>query len=183
MEGHFEYFDERGARVYEWLVRLRLFEWAYSATIKELARLVPPGARVLEIGPGVGRMLQRMERFGYRLYGADISTAMLRRAVRRTSAGLVAGASWALPFKRRSFDAGVALFTLHHWGPHDESVRAAASVLREGGVFLAVEVDGDRIYAGGHSCTARCLTEALSPYFNVAIKRRFPLIFAVGKLL
>ncbi|KUO83467.1 MAG: hypothetical protein AT711_07840 [Thermoproteus sp. CIS_19] len=92
---YFERFDERGAAFYELLVKLHVFDWAYSATAKLVEAAVDRGSRLLEVGPGVGKLAGLLERRGYRVVGVDVSPAMLRRARRRTSADLVAGASWA----------------------------------------------------------------------------------------
>ncbi len=182
MEVYFEHFDERGAAFYELLVRLRIFDWAYSATAKLVDGAADRGARLLEIGPGVGKLAAVLERRGYRVVGVDVSPAMLRRARRRTSADLVAGASWALPVRQSAFDGAVALFTLHHWGPHKESVEEVARALRPGGRFVAVEVDRDRMpLVGDHSCSERCLREVLGARFGVKIIRRYPLIAAVAE--
>jgi len=179
---YFERFDERGAAFYELLVKLHVFDWAYSATAKLVEAAVDRGSRLLEVGPGVGKLAGLLERRGYRLVGVDVSPAMLRRARRRTSADLVAGASWALPVRPGAFDGAVALFTLHHWGPHRESAERVARALSPGGRFVAVEVDKDRLpLVGDHSCSERCLRDVLGALFDVKIIRRYPLIAAVAE--
>ncbi|MEZ0249146.1 MAG: class I SAM-dependent methyltransferase [Thermoproteus sp.] len=181
---YFEHFDERGAAVYEWLVRLKVFDWAYSITAREVERATPRGARILEVGPGLGKLAASLEKRGYRVVGVDVSPAMLRRARRRTSADLVAGASWALPVRDGAFDGAVALFTLHHWGPHERSAASVAAALRPGAKFVVVEADRERApVAGDHSCTARCLEEVLGGRFKVEIRRRFPLVIAHAERL
>jgi SAM-dependent methyltransferase len=154
--GYFEYFDEEGAQMYEWLVRLRLFEWAYRIALRELEAAAPRGASVLEIGPGIGRVLELLERRGYRAVGVDVSPAMLRRAKRRTSADLLVGGSWRLPL-RGALDAALAVFVLHHWGDHSSSIDSVARALRPGGVFVVLEADLSRAPAAGHGCTPECL--------------------------
>ncbi|MEL9989862.1 MAG: class I SAM-dependent methyltransferase [Thermoproteus sp.] len=181
---YFEYFDERGAAFYEWLVKLRVFDWAYSITAREVEKAAPRGARILEVGPGVGKLASLLEGRGYRVVGVDVSPAMLRRAKRRTSADLVAGASWALPVRDGAFDGAVALFTLHHWGPHEGSTRSVADALRPGAKFVVVEADRKRApVVGDHGCTAECLGEVLGRRFKVEIRRRFPLVIAHAERL
>ncbi len=182
MEVYFEHFDERGASFYDLLVRLKVFDWAYSIAAKVVEAIAPKGSRLLEIGTGVGKLAGLLERRGYRVVGVDVSTAMLRRARRRTSADLVAGASWALPVRDGAFDAALALFTLHHWGPHEPSVEQVSKALRRGAKFVVFEADRDRLpLVGDHSCTAKCLEEVLGKRFDVKILRRFPLVTAVAE--
>ena len=94
----------------------------------------------------------------------------------------VAGVSFLLPTRGEVFDVAMALFTLHHWGDHGPSLREVKRALKPGGRFLVVEVDQARMpLVGSHGCTLRCLQEVLSTEFEVAVERRFPLLFAVAK--
>lgn len=182
MDFYFEYFDERGAAVYDLLVKLRVFDWAYAAAAKAVEAVASKGSRLLEIGVGVGKLAGILEGRGYRVVGVDVSPAMLRRALKRTSADLIAGASWALPLRGEAFDAAVALFTVHHWGPHEPSAKRVREALRPGGTFLVVEADKGRVpLVGSHGCTPKCLEEALGPHFEVGARRKFPLLIAEAK--
>jgi hypothetical protein len=47
---------------------------------------------------------------------------------------------------------------------------------------LVVEADQARMpLVGSHGCTVRCLRDVLSAEFDVAVERRFPLLFAVAR--
>lgn len=48
-----------------------------------LARLVPPGARVLDAGCGTGRVAQRLHELGYAVVGADVDATMVAVARER----------------------------------------------------------------------------------------------------
>jgi len=88
---------------------------------------LPPGALVLDLPAGTGRMARHLEAVGYRVTGADISLPMLRESRRLSPAGaLVRGDAEALPFASKSFDAVVCLRLMSHLPPP-----ARAAVLRE----------------------------------------------------
>lgn len=177
-----ETFSSRSAAFYNFLVSIKAFDWAYALALKTLKKLVPRGSAVLEIGPGVGALLKMLEREGYRPVGVDASPPMLKYATRRAVQHPVAGVSYALPVRSGYFDAAVALFTVHHWGPHKPSAAEVHRALKPGGVFLVIEVDLQRMpLVGSHGCTSRCLEEALSPPFEVAVEKKFPLLLAVAK--
>jgi len=176
-----ERFDERTAAFYEWLVSLRVFDWAYSAAAKAVAKVAKPGGRVLEVGPGTGALMRGLEAAGYRVVGIDVSPPMLKYAKRRGAGDPLAGASFAQPLRGAAFDAAVALFTLHHWGPHGPSAAEVKRVLKPGAYFVAIEVDKARMpLVGSHGCTKRCLEEVLSD-FDVVVERRFLLLVAYAK--
>ncbi|MEM1663852.1 MAG: class I SAM-dependent methyltransferase [Pyrobaculum sp.] len=177
-----ETFGSRSAAFYNFLVSIKAFDWAYGLALRILKRHLPKGSAVLEIGPGVGALLKMLEKEGYFAVGVDASPPMLYYARRRGAGDAAAGVSFALPAKSERFDGAVALFTVHHWGPHEPSAREVYRALRPGGVFVVIEVDLARMpLVGSHGCTEKCLKEALSPPFQVAIEKKFPLVIAVGK--
>ncbi|MEZ0318578.1 MAG: methyltransferase domain-containing protein [Pyrobaculum sp.] len=178
----FEAFDDKTAAFYNFLVSLKVFDWAYAAVAKKLAATTGPGSYVLEIGPGTGPLLKRLESMGYAVVGVDASPPMLKYAQRRVPGASVAGVSFALPTRGGAFDAAVALFTLHHWGLHEPSVAEVWRVLKPRGYFVVAEVDLARMpLVGSHGCTEMCLKEVLSPRFQVQVERKFPLLIAVAK--
>ena len=158
--------------------------WVYSLTANTIKDIVRSPARILEIGPGTGALANRLSKLGYYVVGVDVSMAMLRRAQGRFwRPDFVNGGSWALPISYGRFDAAVAVFTLHHWGDHDLSMRNIVKSLRPIATFIVVEIDGNRLNAHGHSCTGKCLIYTLTPYFNdVVLRRKFPLIIAIAKI-
>jgi ubiquinone/menaquinone biosynthesis C-methylase UbiE len=180
--GRFEEFNEGVARMYRF-AELAL-RWAYSLTARIVRSAVPSPARVLEVGPGTGVLMNMLSASGYYVIGVDASLPMLRRARRLWKPDIINGVSLSLPLVDDYFDAAVAMFTLHHWGDYDTSLRSLYRVLRRHAAFIVVEFDGDRVgWSMGHSCSAKCLLDALSPYFDVVIRRRFPLIMAIARRL
>ncbi|WP_291766427.1 class I SAM-dependent methyltransferase [Caldivirga sp. UBA161] len=177
--GYFEQFNDELARFYKYFDFA--FYWAYWSVSRVLRGTVKSPARVLEIGPGTGRLANMISGLGYLVVGVDVSLPMVKRAKRFWRPDFINGGSWRLPVRNSYFDAAVAVFTMHHWGNHELSVASLRDSLKPGGVFIAAEVDGDKVSAHGHSCTVKCINDALSPYFTLKIKKSFPLILAIAK--
>ncbi|ABW01369.1 class I SAM-dependent methyltransferase [Caldivirga maquilingensis] len=177
--GYFEQFDENVAKFYKYFDFI--FYWAYRRVFKLLRETVKSPARVLEIGPGTGRLANMVSGLGYHVVGVDVSLPMVKQARRFWRPDFINGGSWRLPLRGGSFDAAVAVFTMHHWGNNELSVVGLRDSLKPDGVFIVAEVDGDRISAHGHSCTVKCINNTLSPYFTLNIKKSFPLVLAVAK--
>lgn len=83
--------------------------------LKSVAGL-PPGALVLDLPTGTGRMARCLGKAGYRVVGADISLPMLREA-RRSSMPLVRAEAERLPFADNTFDAAVCFRLMSHLPP------------------------------------------------------------------
>ncbi|WP_054856702.1 class I SAM-dependent methyltransferase [Vulcanisaeta sp. JCM 16159] len=176
------HFNEKVARAYR-LEELPLC-WVYIITARVLRRIVRPPARILEIGPGTGRLANMLAGYGYYVVGIDISLPMLRQARRFNKPDFINGTSWQMPIVNGRFDAAVATLTLHHWSRREESIRIIYELLRPGSALIIVEADKDRVrFVGSHGCTERCFIELLSPYFSISIRKMFPLIIAIGKKL
>jgi ubiquinone/menaquinone biosynthesis C-methylase UbiE len=127
--------------LYVHLARGPIFRLIYRRLAADLAEGLPPGARLLDVGTGPGHLLAylALKRPELRLFGLDLSFAMIRRA-RAGAAGpslaplefLVANAQ-ALPFPEGIFDWALASFSLHNWGEPERGVRDLTRVLKPGG--------------------------------------------------
>lgn len=177
--GYFEQFDDEVARFYRYFDFI--FYWAYWIASRLLRGNVKSPAKVLEIGSGTGRLANMVSGLGYYVVGVDVSLPMVKWAKRFWKPDFINGGSWRLPIRGNLFDAAVAVFTMHHWGNHELSVASLHNSLKPNGVFIVVEVDGDKISAHGHSCTIKCINDALSPYFTLEIRKSFPLILAIAR--
>ena len=98
------------------------------------ASLPPPPARVLEVGAGEGDLAAALAGSGYDVVAID-----------------PAGAGDVLPVALldideadASFDAAIAVVSLHHVEPFDPSCRRLAEVVRPGGTLVVDEFDVDR---------------------------------------
>lgn len=113
---------------------------AEGGDIAELAALVAPGARVLDLGCGGGHVSYAAAATAGSVTAYDLSADMLA-AVRREAAarGLanietVQGPAERLPFADASFDVVLCRFTAHHWQDVRAGLREARRVLKSGGV-------------------------------------------------
>jgi SAM-dependent methyltransferase len=98
------------------------------------------GARVLEIGCGMGELLLGLSRAGYRCDGIDVSEVRIRRLQAWQSPHLqfrvVEGTT--LPFDPATFDVAISMQLFEHLHPDDAGLhlQEVHRVLRPGGRYL-----------------------------------------------
>ena len=100
-----------------------------------LGALPPAPARVLEVGAGDGELAQRLASAGYDVVAIDPAG---------TSDHVRPVPLCELREPPASFDAAVAVVSLHHVEPLGESYRRLAEVVRPGGVLVLDEIDVER---------------------------------------
>jgi SAM-dependent methyltransferase len=99
------------------------------------AALPAPPARVLEVGAGEGHLAAALREQGYEVVAIDPAAS---------DAGVEPVALHDLRQPPESFDAAVAVLSLHHVEPLDESFRHLAELVRPGGRLVVDEFDVDR---------------------------------------
>lgn len=105
------------------------------------ALAVPPPARLLEVGAGMGRFSLRLAERGYRVTAVDLSPELLER-LQQSSRGLATGrgsvatvccdASEVATEAPGPYDAAVGFFFLHHLPALPSLARGLARVLTPG---------------------------------------------------
>jgi SAM-dependent methyltransferase len=114
----------------------------YETWIAELAAIVPPPARVLDLGCGAGvpAALLLVDR-GYDVVGADFSATQIARARQLVpGATFLEGDMVTLDLPAGSFDAVLSLYALIHV-PRDDLLTVFANIrrwLRPGGYLVAI---------------------------------------------
>lgn len=94
--------------------------------------------RILDVGCGVGGMMQELREFGEPA-GLELSLEMLRRARERGFPRLLCGSAEALPVQPASLDLVTAFDCIEHLEHDREALAGFARALRPGGhLFLSV---------------------------------------------
>jgi len=121
-----EWFEEWFGEEY-----LRLYPHRNEADAERLVGLITSTidlrvpARVLDIACGAGRHARAFEALGHRVIGLDLSRPLLRRAREVCRAPLVQGDIRTLPFRSRSADLAVNLFTSFGYFESDQDHQRA----------------------------------------------------------
>lgn len=120
-----------------------LFSRGHRRHTKVVELLAPrTGDRHLDIGCGLGQLLELSAARGARVFGIDSSPAMVERARRKVpGAQIEVGPAEEIPFPDDSFDIVTAMATFHHWADRDVGLAEAVRVLAPGGRLLIIEKD------------------------------------------
>ena len=106
---------------------------AVTAFVRSALPAAP--ARVLEVGAGSGELAAAMTGWGYETVAIDPAVQ---------SPDVLGVALLDVEGARGSFDAAVAVLSLHHVEPLEESCRRLAQLVRTGGTLVVDEFDVER---------------------------------------
>ncbi|MBE3112266.1 MAG: class I SAM-dependent methyltransferase [Acidobacteria bacterium] len=90
------------------------------------------GARILDVGCGIGAYVRRLRELSPRVYGVDIDEQRIKRGS-ESLPNLMLAVAERLPFRDDSFDAVLLNEVIEHVGDDDAAVREACRVVRAGG--------------------------------------------------
>jgi SAM-dependent methyltransferase len=126
-----------------------LFGSLFRPIAENIAAVVGPTARVLEVGCGPGHLTVRLARDHHLdVTGLDLDPQMIGRAQanadRNSNAGrspaFVIGDVAVMPFDDASFDVVVSTFSMHHWSDPAAGLREIERVLRPSGRALIWDI-------------------------------------------
>ena len=106
------------------------------------AAAIRPGARVLDVGIGTGRIAKPLLARGVAVTGVDLSPKMMRRLLETLPPGaprppLVEGDAARLPFAPRAFEAVLSVHVFHLIADWQSALAEVRRVLAPDGVFLS----------------------------------------------
>ena len=152
-----------------------LYNWGIDLTqrlaLRRLIRSIPPGARVLDYGCGIGRWTREIARRGALVTGVDFSGSMLAQAKSRTDSAGLSSSCHFIPSDvtdlelADKFDVIVGVTVLQHILDEDRlsrTIACLASHLKPGGRLIVLEAAPSRSYAQADTSTFRART--LSTY-------------------
>lgn len=149
-----EVLRDRAARTRSWFERLGP-EWDALRKVfhddllraRAVARLVPAGLAVCDVGTGTGVLAIELARLGCRVVAVDHSPRMLEAARAKLAAEelenveLRGGDAAALPLEDASVDAAFAHMVLHYLPSPAEALAEMARVVRPGGAVVIVDFE------------------------------------------
>jgi len=117
--------------------------------IQAILDVVGPGARILDVGTGTGRISVPLLKRGADLVGCDLSAKMMARLqVKFPAARLAQADASRLPFPVNYFDAVTTCHVMHLVGPWREALHEYRRVLKTGGVYVnaRTEQEGESVH-------------------------------------
>jgi ubiquinone/menaquinone biosynthesis C-methylase UbiE len=123
-----------------------LFDPVQRSVVAILVRKLPAAPRVLDIGCGTGRLLERVTEAAPSTTPVGVDRARrMTEAARRLRPRLLIeqGTAEALPHPDSSFDAVVTTLSFHHWSDKAAGLCEAGRVLRPGGLLALTDASID----------------------------------------
>jgi len=96
---------------------------------------------ILDLGCGKGLFLENLKEYKSKLYGADLSSEMIKYAQKKSGdyAELKVADSENLPWKDNSFDIITCILSFHHYPNPVKSINEMQRVLRKNGHIVIAE--------------------------------------------
>lgn len=136
----------------------RWFHFRLEDQVNRFAAHLRPGARILDVGCGVGRDVGHFQQLGFEAIGIDRSAGMLAEARRRVASPFVQADVRCLPFADSSFDALWVCASLMHLPKADAPtvLEECRRVVGHGHILLALKRgQGERWVVNSHGSQPR----------------------------
>ncbi|MDP3938375.1 MAG: class I SAM-dependent methyltransferase [Deltaproteobacteria bacterium] len=140
-----EYYGGSGTKFVATVERMRSAMAKRRA--RRLARGLPPGARVLDVGCGDGRLLEAFAALGFRGVGTERAGRRPRALTSQSDIEVLAGDLTTTGLEPGQFDLGVFWHVLEHLHDPLASLQEAARVLRPGGRLVVAVPNLDSFQA------------------------------------
>ena len=112
--------------------------------IPAILDIAGPGALILDVGTGSGRVSVPLLQHGANLIGCDLSLKMMGLLRSKYSSARLAQADAScLPFPDQSMDALLTCHVMHVVGPWRQALREFQRVLKPGGVYINARSERD----------------------------------------
>lgn len=110
--------------------------WFQSGRARQVARHVPRGGKILDVGCGNGGFLRSMKQRNYDVEGTEWTEISARRASAESELTVHAGDLSTLDLPTRNYDAITMWHVFEHLRDPLETLKVARSLLNDGGVLF-----------------------------------------------
>ncbi len=143
----------------------------FYAKYTDTLRPAKPGARVLDVGCGVGQVVARLTEAGYEAHGVDVSGPNISRA-RKFSDRCQLYDGKRLPFPDNHFACAGALNVLEHVDEPEAFLRELVRVAAVGGRVVVSSPNFLRVLGFGYHPRMRGLANKWRNWKLIGVKRR-----------
>lgn len=144
---------------------------AFYAKYASVLAAVGPGKSVLDVGCGVGKVLERLQQAGCDAWGVDVSETSIARA-REICPNVQVYPGRRLPFPDRQFAAGGAVNVLEHVEEPEVFIAELVRVVQTGGRIVLSSPNFLRFFGPGYHPRMIGLRNKWANYRQLAAIRR-----------
>lgn len=135
-------FDEV-AEFYDRIFPEHIHEYYISKRVNLIREICPDtNIKILDIGCGTGTLIYRLSKYGYDVWGIDISEKMVEIANKKIQGRVRKGDVLKTDFQDNSFDLVMAIVMLHHLGNYKKvknAIKEMARIVKTFGIILIWE--------------------------------------------
>jgi SAM-dependent methyltransferase len=113
-----------------------IVSWFQGGRARQVAKYVPQGGRILDVGCGNGGFLKTMQRYNFKVEGTEWTETSARRAAMESNLTVYAGDLLTLDLPRRRYDAISLWHVFEHLTKPFETLRLAYDLLDDSGVLF-----------------------------------------------